>query len=346
MLAPLCNTTFAEVPQLSPEAAQKLHCILPSSVNVSRTDTRVTRLIVAAPSSGIIGSVNGRRLRGVLLGIIAVSLNILLVATLVVVMSHGSLSGAFFGGDDDFATTQTPTPAPVTSTPEAPDSAEADPSEVLRERFGNGEPLDVVVLGDQTGTHEDEWVQAWARSLAEVRPVELLSPTAVDPTTYADPILLGTERPGPGNGLITLRNASLVGASPAYVTPRLALLVPRDTDVVILSFGRSNSPEDIVSEMSELHMALSETVADAKVRVTVQPPRQDGAPAMDELVRRWAAEAGLDTIDVAAEFAQKGLVGETVSTRDPLSVNVLGGRTWAEIVHEALFGPVDSASLS
>lgn len=287
---------------------------------------------------------DGRRLRGILLGIIVVGVNILLVATLVVATSSGFVSGFLSMDTDDpapsQATSPTRTPSSATSTPGPAATGENEPPAAVREQFATGAPVRVVVLGDQTGTHEDDWVQTWARTLAQVRPVALLSPRDTDPTIYEEPVSLGAEQPGPGNGLITVRNASIVGGSPGYVTPRLPLLVPGDTDVVILSFGRSSSTTDIETDLSELYTALRAEVPAAQILVVVQPPRQDGEPVLDGLVRDWAEESGLATIDVAGEFAEQGIIDETVSARDPLSVNILGGRTWAGIVQDAVFGPL------
>ncbi|MCA1781508.1 MAG: hypothetical protein LC679_04825 [Intrasporangiaceae bacterium] len=286
----------------------------------------------------------GRRLRGILLGIVVVGVNILLVATLVVATSSRSVSGFLSMDTDDPASTQATsparTPSPLTSIPGPAVTGENGAPAAVGEQFATGDPLSVVVLGDQTGTHEDDWVQAWARTLAQVRPVSLLSPRATDPTIYEEPVSMGAEQPGPGNGLITIRNASIVGASPGYVAPRLPLLVPEDTDVAILSFGRSNSPTDIETDLSALSTALRAAVPTAQILVVVQPPRQDGEPVLDGLVRDWAEESRLATIDVAAEFAEQGIIDETVSTRDPLSVNILGGLTWAGLVQDAVFGPL------
>ena len=281
-----------------------------------------------------------RRLRGFLLGIVLVGLNILLVAALVIVTSGRPFSGAT---TEDAARQAPGETVPPTPTPEQPPSGADDSVPQLPERFAAGDPISVVVLGDQTGTHENEWVQAWARTLAGFRPVELFSLSATDPTTYDDPISLEPAQRGGGTGPISIYNGSRIGASPAFVTPRLPLLVPEGADVVLLNFGRSNTPADITGELSQLSASLDRDWPRAEIRVIVQPPRQDGEPVLDELVRDWAAEAGLTDIDVAAAFVEEGIVEATVSTRDPLSVNILGGLTWARVVQDTLFGPLEQS---
>lgn len=279
-----------------------------------------------------------RRLRGFLLGILLLGLNILLVATLVIATSGGGLSRPADADPASPAPGETPGPTATAADPTA--SETEDPTPTLPVRFASGDAVSVVVLGDQTGTDEDDWVQAWARTLAGIRRVELFSLSATDPTIYDDPIVLGAA-PQDGAGRISIHNGSSIGASPAYVTPRLPLLMPPDADVVLLSFGRSNTPADITRELSGLSAALARDWPGAEVRVIVQPPRQDGEPVLDELVRDWAADAGLAVIDVAAVFVAEGIVEATVSTRDPLSVNILGGLTWARVVQDSLFGPIE-----
>lgn len=275
------------------------------------------------------------------MGFAIVAINILLVAGLVLATSAGELLGLKGGGETP---TETPPAGTSPSTTLAPPTSRPttnDPVAQLKERFDDGDSLNVVVLGDQTGTHQNDWVGAWVRDLAGVRPVEFRAPTSIDPTRYADPVKVGTEEPGPGQRLISVRNASIVGATPRYAAPRVHLFVPQDTDVVVLNYGRSNTPDDIKTHLDELHTALTEEIPQVQIRVVIQPPRQDRQPPLDSEVRDWATAADLPIIDVAAVFTHERLLTETVSTRDPLSVNIMGGRIWARIVQGELFGSLD-----
>ncbi|MDO5502866.1 MAG: SGNH/GDSL hydrolase family protein, partial [Actinomycetia bacterium] len=232
------------------------------------------------------------------------------------------------------ATTAPPGPAQPTGTvdwTQAPDGAEE-----LQARFAAGEAISIVVLGDQTGTDESDWVGAWTRDLAMVRPIELLVPSADDPTAYVEPVRFGA-----GEGLLTIRNASIIGATPGYAARAISSYVPAETDLVLINFGRSNTAADIELELDELQQAVGHQAPGAHLRVLIQPPRQDGQPDLDDLVRRWAQRAGVSVVDVAAEFDRQGLTTTVVSERDPLSVNLRGSQEWARIVQDAVFGPLD-----
>ncbi len=230
-----------------------------------------------------------------------------------------------------------PTPSPSPSPSPSPTTEEPEPPS-LAERFEEGEDLSVLVLGDRTGTHENDWVAAWARQLTDSREVQLTSTLAEDPTRYGDPVGFGGEGP-----VLDIDNASLVQGTPEYAAARLDLFVQDDPDLVLVSFGRANTPEDLAGQLSDLQDELAQELPDAQVRYVVQPPRRDGEPPVTDTVREWAQDEDAELIDVAQVFEEEGIVDETVSGRDPLSVNIFGGQRWAQVVQDAVFGgdPVD-----
>ena len=197
----------------------------------------------------------------------------------------------------------------------------------------------MVVLGDQTGTHENDWVGAWARALASERQVSLRAPLASDPTSYSDPVELGLDQDA---ARIDIYNASYIGGTADYAAARLTLLAPEEPDLVILNFGRSNTPEDLPQDLDEIWQALQDIYPRAEAHVVVQPPRMDGGEPVTDVVRDWADGVAASAIDVAQAFADEELVDVTVSTRDPLSVNIFGGQRWALIVQEAVFADLSN----
>ncbi len=284
-----------------------------------------------------------RRVRGASLGLVIIVMNILLVAALVIATSSRSVSELF--NPDDAAPTVTESPdldqvhdtADATQTPDftvAPPETRTDratPTDLLVNEYAEGAELTVVVLGDQTGSDPADWVRAWAELLAQERTVNYRTPTAEDPTEYGDPVVLGD-----GESTINIYNASLVGGTPEYAAERVELYLPDSTDLVLFNFGRSNTSENLADQLDELWSALTDE-SDAEVRAVVQPPRQDGQEQLTEITREWAEDAEAPVIDVAEIFADEDLIISTVSTRDPLSVNLAGAARWAQIVQWAVF---------
>lgn len=230
---------------------------------------------------------------------------------------------------DDAVVTKAPAPAEPTQ--------ELEPPSVM-ERYRNGEDLTVLVLGDQTGTDANDWVGAWSRMLATDRLVELRTPTAADPTRYDPPYELGT-----GDAEVTLYNASLIGGTPGYAADRLPLLAPQNADLVLLNYGRSNTPDDLPAELEALWDALGKQLPDAETWVVVAPQRTDALAPTVQTTRDWAEDAEAPVVDVAEVFDDEGLTRTSVSTRDPLSVNIAGAERWAEIVHETVLGDLPRA---
>ncbi|MFK5690765.1 hypothetical protein ACI3EY_13955 [Ornithinimicrobium sp. LYQ92] len=299
--------------------------------------------------------VNGAsRVRSTGLGLVVILVNVLIVALIALGFSQRGFSGwwdTLTGdwstpsvtdpyGDDNGAMTSAPptqddaaatTGPPSTPTPE--EETEPEPQSV-RERYEDGEELTVLVLGDRTGTHENDWVAAWARQLADgPREVGLSTTLPSDPTRYGDLLELGGEGP-----TLSIYNASMVDGTPGYAADRLDLFVQDDPDLVLVNFGRANTPDNLPEALTDLQEQLSQELPDAEVRYIVQPPRRDGQATVTETVREWGEDEGVDLIDVAQIFEDEGIVDVTVSTRDPLSVNIFGGERWAQIVQSELFG--------
>ncbi|OLT41911.1 hypothetical protein BJF86_02590 [Serinicoccus sp. CNJ-927] len=285
------------------------------------------------------------------LGVVVILTNVLIVALVAIGFSERGFTGWWdtLRGDwsppqvtDPYAEDEAPTTAPpteddtdaATTAPSttAETTAEPEPPSV-QERYTDGEDLEVLVLGDRTGTHENDWVAAWARQLTRQREVYLTSTQEADPTRYGDTASVG------GDGAtVTIDNASLVEGTPEYAAARLDLFVRDDPDLVLVSFGRANTPEDLPEQLGALQEELEEALPGAEVRFVVQPPRRDGQPQVTEAVRDWADDADAEIVDVARVFEDEEIVDLTVSGRDPLSVNIFGGQRWAEIVQQEVFG--------
>lgn len=288
------------------------------------------------------------------LGILIIVVNVLVVTLVAVGMSERGISGwwATLRGDwasiDEAVDAQDPlaledpgtaTAAPDGSQTTADDSAAttgpapaADPGSP-EQLYAAGEDLTVLVLGDRTSVHENDWPYAWGRILAGERYVEVYSPTPGDPTEYGDPLRLGG-----GDARVSIFNASYLEGTPVYAAERLSLLAPVDPDVVLLSYGRANTPQDLPAQLDQLWTATGEQFPQAERHVVVAPPRLDGLPTTEEATRAWAGQVGAPTVDVAEVFVRDDLLWVTQSGRDLLAVNIYGNDIWARLVHEAVLG--------
>lgn len=291
--------------------------------------------------------------RSVGLGLLIIIVNVLIVALVAVSVSQRGISGwwATLRGewvpledaldaddplaDDALTTTAAPDDDALTTTPpavtEAPSEEPAPPT--AAELYAEGEDVTVLVLGDLTGVHENDWPAAWGRMLSSERAVHIYSPLESDPTQYGQPLDLGE-----GQASVSLYNASYVDGTPAYAAERLPLLAAEEPDVILLSYGRSNTPEDLPPELDALWEAIAETFPEVESYVVVAPPRVDGPEPTTEATREWAQEADAPVIDVARVFEDEGIVRSTQSGRDPRAVNIPGNERWAQIVHRTVLG--------
>lgn len=299
------------------------------------------------------------RIKSTGLGVAIILVNVLLVALVAIGISQRGFSGWWdtlrgewvplndavaitdpWAPDDLEQTSAAPDPQLETATPTEtaePTTEEPEPVTAM-DRYADEEDLTVVVLGDQTGIDTDDWVGAWSQVVARERSVEVHYPRADDPTQFAEPLELGD-----GEAMVTIYNASHADGTPEYAAERLPLFAPEQPDVVLLNYGRSNTADDIASQLSDLADALEDEFPDAELHAIVQPPRQDGGSVTSGAVRDWAKQTSTDLIDVAKVFYDEGIIESTVSQFNPLSVDAVGDQRWAEVVHERVFGDLPEA---
>jgi hypothetical protein len=234
--------------------------------------------------------------------------------------------------DDEQGTTA---PAPQTAVVTEEPQPEAPSVEELYEEGGD---ITILVLGDRTGVHDNDWPAAWGRILSAERSVEIYSPLQSDPTQYGAPLELGAD-----GATVSIYNASYLDGTPSYAAERLSLLGAEDPDVILLNYGRASTPQDLPGGLDLLWSAIEDEFPDTERYAVVAPPRLDGQAPTVEVTREWAEEKGAPLIDVAELFEDEGIVTLTQSVRDPLAVNIYGNEVWAREVHEEVFGSTPPA---
>lgn len=186
----------------------------------------------------------------------------------------------------------TPTVSTV-STPQA--SSIAPPLTALP----SGSSSDLVVLGDATSNQTGEWVNELGAQLGSSRLVRVQRVNQDTFTAYNSPISYGSADPS-----LRVWNASVDDPPPLDETA-VGNLVPKGTDLVVISHGRGASASSITSDLDETLASLRATYPKVPVAVVLQPDDGSSQPAI-AAVRAWATTNGLPTIDVAKAFAKSG----------------------------------------
>lgn len=181
----------------------------------------------------------------------------------------------------------------------------------------------VLVLGDSTGDHPEEWVHQWAATRE--------MPVAAWRTQSED----GYDGETPET---RVWSGSMPGSTADYFEDHDEAIWPeQDPDLVILNYGHNyDSPEAAVTSMEALRGRLTEAVPEAPIVVTLQNPQADDANAPTrEAIADWAKEQGLPTIDVAKAFTQSLLLPEDLRV-DSLHPSLAGTEVWVAAVSKAL----------
>ncbi|MHA3837567.1 SGNH/GDSL hydrolase family protein [Terrabacter sp. AAH1] len=277
------------------------------------------------------------RMKSALLGLVILLVNVSIVVAVV------SLTGGRRGGDLELPPSAGGKGKSVTGTPSAPATPAATsglPAEQATAKaaavVGLAKPVNVAVLGDGTGDEKGEWVQVLATLLGKTRTVGLRNLSTADPTTYDAAIRYGTSGPK-----ATVWNGSRQGAGAAYAARRLDFLVPATPDVVLLSYGRSNTASNIPAALTSTYTALRAKWPSVPVLVVLQAPDRDDVIGPVRVASEdWAAQHNVPTVDVAGAFTAAGDPNRYVSVVDPPSTNSKGGRLWARTAYAALGGDV------
>ncbi|WP_354587039.1 SGNH/GDSL hydrolase family protein [Janibacter sp. UYMM211] len=204
------------------------------------------------------------------------------------------------------------------------------PREVLSRR----ESPTVVVLGGDEGVGDAGWVDRLSSVAAEGgRAVDYARLSPDDPTKYSDAVKSGAGRQ------LVLRNASVPGSSPSYAKNRLPFLVPKDADVVLISYQPVRA-EGLSAQLSSLMRAVESQAPNAVIALVVGPDQ--GEPSHTQVraaQRRWSSKQDVPSVDIGKAFDS----AEGVLLVDPASQTGLtapGADAWAQAVADFLFGRV------
>lgn len=221
-------------------------------------------------------------------------------------------------------------PGPL-STPRAPrDSTIAN----IRMLLSGPDPVKIVILGDDTGTDQPNgapsWVTLWARQLSADRPVSLkVRDSAGDGT----PTPMGSGGAPP----VELLNASNRPGQLSGIVPQAGLLLPHDTDLVIINAGHDESLDTLPRNLDAL---WAKVPVGAMGLVVIQNP-QGGDDASQQrartiAVKDWAQRNNVAAVDVFNAFIQAPEPLAELLGTDLIHPNERGAEVWRDAMVAAL----------
>lgn len=184
---------------------------------------------------------------------------------------------------------------------------------------------DLVVLGDATSNETAEWVNELGAQLGSSRLVRVQRVNQDTFTAYNSPISYGSADPS-----LQVWNASVSDPQPLDETA-VGNLVPKGTDLVVISRGRGASASSITSDLDETLASLRGTYPKIPVAVVVQPDDGSSEQAISA-VRSWANTNGLPTIAVDKTFAKSGRQLQDAAGE----LTASGAALWASTVAKAI----------
>jgi lysophospholipase L1-like esterase len=244
--------------------------------------------------------------------------------------SSGSPASAGNSADPGASVSSSPTATPSPSAEPKPATLD-DAREALQDK------ATVSVIGDSTGNDRGEWVELWAQRLADDDRAVALHQWAGD-DFQPEPI----EYEGSGDE-VTLWNASLSGGQANWANDMLATVQPERPDLILLNVGHNNVPNNVAGQLNELRREIDRRWdgQDIPLVAVLQNPgrgeHEDRQAATLRVIRTWATNKGVPTIDVTSAFTDP-----EKQMQDDAHPNERGSQIWADVVADSLAGD-DSA---
>lgn len=240
-------------------------------------------------------------------------------------------------GDDRPSSASSKTPSPsarATPTDRDTDQPTTRSLSAARDVVASDEPVNVLIVGDESGSALNEWVAGWGRSLNDQRTVtqrqwnfkkEQFAPTSSR---------LGGEGPE-----LTIWNLSQPGARADYPASRLAE-VGEEPDLVLYSFSRNNKSNDIGDQLLTTTDAIAAEWGEVPgVLVLPNPAADDSAKQRQATVTylrsTWAPENRVPAIDVWQAFKQDDRPLKSLLL-DGSQPNRKGTQLWVDAVARSL----------
>jgi hypothetical protein len=251
---------------------------------------------------------------------------------LLAIVTAALVAAALMRGTTGVAVPAAP-PASSSPSPSPSPSAEPEAATLDDARRALRGSATLSVIGDSTGDERGEWVELWARRLADDGRQVALHQWAVD-RFEPEPVQ------GRGEGdEITIWNASLSGGQANWANDQLESVQPERPDLILLSVGHNNLSTNIAGQLDELQRELGRRWdgQDIPLVAILQNPgrgeHEGRQNATLGVLRTWAADQGVPTIDVTSAFTDPAK-----QLHDDVHPNERGSRVWADTVADALSG--------
>ncbi|WOP17636.1 hypothetical protein [Raineyella sp. LH-20] len=258
-------------------------------------------------------------------GIVVVAVVIAVVVAATALATGGTIGGAVSAEPDPDTPPSTAATATAPTTPDSSPTATPTPGGVtgagalgqgigrVKARLGDGQPLSITVLGDDSSAGDNGWVFLWARDTLGADHTVVYHEYSRG-TGYAAPRTLAANGP-----TVDVWNASYLSATAPKDTTDLASLYPQPTDIVILNLGHQDDPATFDADVTALWQAVTAQQTPLGL-VMLQNPETATTSLQDTRMRNLARTAdrlGLPAVDVHTAFAQSTV---------PLPELVIGAR--------------------
>lgn len=228
------------------------------------------------------------------------------------------------------------TPSASAAAPSAGASGESFPpaTRAVAGLADTTEPWVLTVIGDTTGTASDKWVHLVGAELAAKygRPV-VIHDWYLELNRYAGETVLGG---GTGQPIV-IWNGSAAGSGPEYSLEHLDVLMPEESDLVIINHGHSSDPAAMATALPAVADRIPK---DSALAITLQNSRTRTDPRRQteivHLLRSHWADESVTLIGVYDAFAATGDVSGLLQ-EDGMNPNRRGQQLWAETVLRTLF---------
>lgn len=221
---------------------------------------------------------------------------------------------------------------------------------ILRHKLSMNTPATWVHLGDSTGDGTDEWLRLALPVFAADYPNMRVTHELWNDTTQAYDTATVVQA-GIGAGAPTFRvvNGSMPGASTAYLSLRIPLMVPTEPDLLTISSSHNHGTQTGATYETNIVRLVNDVLAlypDAGVAVSSQnprfPPVSEGYIAAQAArlaaIRPLTALHGWGYIEAAEQFLMRADRGQSWVNVDGIHPTLDGSTAWKNAALQYLRG--------
>ncbi|MFX4273876.1 SGNH/GDSL hydrolase family protein [Propionibacteriaceae bacterium Y1685] len=199
----------------------------------------------------------------------------------------------------------------------------------IRDAWQSSDELDILVLGDESGSGETGWVRQFAELASQDRPVVYLEWDSA--SSDYDKAELGAT----GGARTNIYNVSLRDGTASKASQAKKAYGDSSPDIVILSFGNHEDRTRVADSYDELVASLP---GSPLVVALLQNPHADEGMQRENAraIKGWGKNSQTPVMDVFAAFVNADKPLDELLTDGGEIPNQVGARLWADYIIEQL----------